>query len=415
MRDIWDTARHAEPPEAEALREQVREIGFRSLRPYAADADRTGEPPADLLADVDCRTLCRLLIPAEHGGGWQSKRDTCLDIYRRPDLRVIVMEEAGYGDAGLLLALPGPALTAPILARADRLRERVFESFVEGPPTWAAFALSEPGAGSDVARLSTVATPIPDGYALDGTKWFVGHGARARWFVVFARVAGLNGPFAVRPFLVEQGTPGLVSGQLLPSLGLRGLGLAAVTLRGCRVPIDHALVPDAVRKFGDYPWNLTFRFFRPLVAALAVGTARAAVEYASMFIHQNGATHAGAKAWSALRVRFDAIVTRIHAARLMTWQAARESDQARHAIARASMAKNLAASVALEAATFAMEAAGIAGACRDAPAERLFRDAKAFDLLEGSGDIHRLLIARSLVGSELAGRVGGGAYGDETC
>jgi len=410
MRDLWPCV--PDTREADSLREQIRQIAIDELRPYAARADQTGAVPAECLEHGDVRALSRLLVPVEYGGGWRSPKGICLDVYRRPDLRVVAMEEAAYGDAALVLALPGPALAAPILAGGDPLCARVFDSFVTDAPTWAAFALSEPGAGSDATRIMATATRSGDEYVLEGTKWFVGNGARARWTVVFARVTGTAGPFAIRPFLVERGTPGFSVGGMLPSLGLRALGLASLELRSCRVPAEHALLADCVRSHGDYPWNLTFRYFRPVVAALAVGLARAALEQAATRIRQNGAVHASARCWSVVRARFGAIATRVHAARLMTRRAASEAEANRAGMASASMAKNLAAAAALEAASFAAEIAGVAGACRDHPEDRLFRDAKAFDLLEGSGDIHRLLIARSLAGQDRTRAGAGRRYGN---
>jgi acyl-CoA dehydrogenase len=393
-------------PEQAALRDEFRWFARTALRPFAAQAGASGEVPAALLARPEIANVMRIYIPLEFGGGWRSLDSPggIYDLAGNAFLRVLAMEEGGYGDAPLFAAMPGPSLAAPIVrAWAPReLQQRLFSMFVDGSgPRWAAFAMTEPQAGSDVTALSTSAVRDENGWVLNGTKWFIGGGALASWVVVFATTNPRLGRFGLQAFLVERGTPGFHVGRRLRTDGFRAMTLSELKFEHCRIPHANALSPpitEGRRKSSGFDGGMrTFQQFRPAVAALGIGAARSALEYAREILSQNGARHSGAHSWNAASARLEELETTLHAARLLCWRAAWLLDQGNDATREISMAKAASATAAIEVCSACLDLAGRAALAGDAPLEKLFRDAKAFDLLEGTGDMHRFTIARCLL------------------
>jgi acyl-CoA dehydrogenase len=258
--------------------------------------------------------------------------------------------------------------------------------------------MSEPDAGSDVGAIRTTARKRPDGgYVIDGRKWFIGNGARAEWVTVFANVAPDRGQFGLRIFVVHRGTPGFRVGRVLPTMGLKALQVSELVFEECGVPED-AVLEIAGRKgeAGIQAALKTFSCFRPAVAATAMGVARAAIDMLEQLVRQNGARHAQARQWRAVAQRIDEMRAEVEAVRSLVWRAAARHDEGKGNEREASMAKVMGADVVLRICAEIMELAGAAGATDELPFERLFRDAVAFDMLEGTGDIHRLMVARAL-------------------
>ena len=212
-----------------SLVEEFRFFARELLRPHAAEADRSGSVPASLsLGRPEVLNYMRSSVPREFAGGWRSLADgkTEYDLFGRAILRVLASEEGGYGDAALFVALPGANLAAPVVQAfaSDEMKKAFFSCFAGNFPQWAAFALSEPHAGSDMAAISTTAQKQDHGYVLNGKKSFVGNGARATWTVVMATVNRRLGQFGIRPVMVHQGIPGFTVLRRLCCLGVLGAG-----------------------------------------------------------------------------------------------------------------------------------------------------------------------------------------------
>jgi acyl-CoA dehydrogenase len=316
--------------------------------------------------------------------------------------RVLAWEEAGFGDAALFMSLPGPGLAAPVIHAygTPEQQKLFFSTFTKTTiPRWAAFAVSEPNAGSDMAAMSTTAQKEKSEYVLNGTKWFVGSGGRATWIVVFATAGRHLGRFGIKAFLVHRDTPGFRATRRLPSLGLRVLGLTELKFENCRLNEKYVLALRGAntRERGFDAALTTFQQFRPLVSSLAIGIARAALEQVEEVVTQNGAKHSGAIHWSLVRERLRTMRTRLHAARLICRKAAWLQDRGLENNAEVSMAKIMSAKVGMEICSEALDIAGKAALADDSLLQKLFRDMKGFDILEGTGEIHRLMLVRHLL------------------
>jgi acyl-CoA dehydrogenase len=274
-------------------------------------------------------------------------------------------------------------------------RQRFLEPF-QNPdrPRWAAFAMTEPGAGSDVAGIRTSARREGDFYVLNGAKSFAANASRADWIVVFATVDPSLGREGHRAFVVERGTPGLGDFQIEHKMGLKAYESTSFTLKDCRMPVANLLGGEEhyARRAGFKGAMQSFNATRPTIAAMAVGMGRAALDESLSFAREHGLLRE-----SRARDRLERIRRRLRAARLLCWRAAWLADLRRPNMLEASMAKAVAPTVALEAATFGMDLLGEVGGRGDHLVEKLFRDVKAMDIVEGTGQIQRIVMARQLV------------------
>jgi acyl-CoA dehydrogenase len=388
-----------------AFREDMAAFAASFLRPFSSIADQLADFPSSLYVP-EIFAAMQSFLPVEFNGGWPGRSGQKLDIARDPLLRILMNEEAAYGDAALFIALPGPGLTVPIIDffGTDEQKQRLFSTFVrQTKPRWAAFAMSEPGAGSDFAALSTTAREEKDCYVLNGSKWFVGNGLRAEWIVVFASTNPKLGSFGIKAFIIERGTPGFKASRVLKTMGLRAVQISELQFVECRIAKENLLSPPGAGKRGGFDGSLlTLQQFRPAVAAMAIGTARAALDLADAWLSQNGASHGLARRWQEKKQRLESLRTRVHAARLVCWKAAWLQQRGQPNLVEISMAKAFAAKVAMQSCSVAVEIAGAAGILAYPLLEKLQRDAKAFDLLEGTGDIHRLMLTRAVLRGNLS-------------
>jgi acyl-CoA dehydrogenase len=262
-------------------------------------------------------------------------------------------------------------------------------------PRWACFAMTEPGAGSDAAAIATSARKDGDGWILSGAKCFIGGASRADWILVQAVVGGEHGRGAQRSFFVERATPGLGGWKIEKKMGLKAYESTSFTLSDCRVPAANLLGGEAryESSAGFKTAMRTFNAGRPIIAANAVGMGRAALDEALAFARENDLL-----ARDRVRDRLEAMARKLRMARLVCLRAGWLADCERPNITEASMAKALAAGVAQEATALGMELLGVTGARGDHLIEKLYRDVKAMDIVEGTGQVQRVIIARNLVG-----------------
>jgi len=261
-------------------------------------------------------------------------------------------------------------------------------------PRWGSFAMTEPGAGSDVAAIRTSARRDGDHYVLNGEKSFAANASRADWIVVWATVDPALGRAGHRAFVVERGTPGLGDWKIERKMGLKAYESTSFTLRGCRVPASNMLGGEEryAKRAGFKGAMQSFNATRPMIGAMAVGIGRAALDEAAAFARETG--RGGDP---RVRDRLERTRRKLRVARLLCWRAAWLADQQQPNMVEASMAKAHAPAAALEAAILGMELLGEVGARGDHLIEKLFRDVKAMDIVEGTGQIQRIVIARQLV------------------
>lgn len=314
---------------------------------------------------------------------------------------VLSIAELCWGDAGLVLSLPRQGLgNSAIAAVATKEQLARFQG------RWAAMAITEPGCGSDSANIQTTARLDGDHYVLNGEKIFVTAGARAEMVVVWATLDKSRGRAAIRSFVVEKGTPGFTMTRVEHKLGIKASDTANFILDNCRVPRENLLgSPDIAEDTGFSGVMQTFDNTRPLVAAMAVGLARAALDRTREILTEAGveldydrpARNQSAAAAELLRMEAD-----IESAYLLVMQAAWMADNGRPNSTQASMAKAKAGRMCVDVTSRCVELCGSVGFNEHELLEKWARDSKIFDIFEGTQQIQQLIIARRLLGKTSA-------------
>ena len=389
------------------MRDWVHEFAASVIRPAAAEWDEREETPWPILEEAAKIGLYSLDFFAN-----QFFEESGLGF-------VTAVEELFWGDAGIGLSLVGSTLAA-LAVTANGTPEQVGEWCPQmfgtvGEVKLGAFCSSEPDAGSDVSSIRTRAVydEARDEWVLNGVKTWATNGGIANVHVVVAAVDPELGSRGQASFIVPPGTRGLSQGQKFRKHGIRASHTAEVVLENVRVPgrclvggkdrLDERLarVREGGRG-GEQAAMRTFEASRPSVAAMAVGVARAALEYASeyaghrvQFGHPIGQNQAVAFMLADMQASVDA-------ARLLTWRAAwmaRQSRRFRHA--EGSMSKLVAGETAVRVTEQAIQILGGNGYTRDFPVERWHRDAKIFTIFEGTSEIQRMLIGRAVTGLDV--------------
>ncbi len=313
---------------------------------------------------------------------------------------VLGIVELCWGDVGLLLSMPRQGLGNSAIASVAS--EEQLERY---GGRWAAMAITEPEAGSDSAAIRTTAELDGDEYVLNGEKIFVTSGDRAELIVVWATLDRSKGRAAIKSFIVERDNPGLELDRLEHKLGIRASDTASFTLRDCRVPKEALLGdPEIEVEKGFVGAMQTFDNTRPLVAAMAVGVARAALEETRAQLAAAGVEidyTAAAAHQRAAAARFLEMEADYEAARLLTMHAAWMADNGKPNSLQASIAKAKAGRTCVEVTLGCVELCGAVGYGEGELLEKWARDAKILDIFEGTQQIQLLIVARGAAGQEL--------------
>lgn len=350
--------------------------------------------------------LAALMDGLNAGGGQKGSGIDTLQQGQGPDQGVrnganmstcLGMTELCWGDVGLALSIPRQGLgNAAITAVANAEQKKRFQGL------WAAMAITEPGAGSDSANIRTTARLDGDEWVLDGEKIYVTSGSRADAVVVWATLDRNLGRAAIKSFVVPRGTPGMEVVRLDRKMGIRASDTASITLTDCRIPKENLLgTADIDTKKGFSGVMQTFDNTRPVVAAMGVGVARAALEHARELLAQEGVDirYRGPlfakRAVEAELIRMEA---EWEAGRLLMLKAAWMADNGIPNSTEASMSKAKAARVANEITLRCVELCGGLGYSEDGLLEKWARDSKIIDIFEGTQQIQLLIIARRLLG-----------------
>jgi acyl-CoA dehydrogenase len=310
---------------------------------------------------------------------------------------VLGIVELCWGDVGLLLSMPRQGLGNSAIASVATA-----EQLERYGGRWAAMAITEPEAGSDSAAIRTTAELDGDEYVLNGEKIFVTSGDRADLIVVWATLDRDAGRAAIKSFIVERDNPGLKLDRLEHKLGIRASDTANFTLQDCRVPVEALLGDPEVKVEKGFAGAMqTFDNTRPLVAAMAVGVTRAALEETRARLAGAGVEvgyAAPALSQHAAAARFLEMEADYEAARLLTLQAAWMADNGRPNSLQASMAKAKAGRTGVDVTLGCVELCGAVGYGEGELLEKWARDAKILDIFEGTQQIQLLIIARQLLG-----------------
>ena len=380
---------------------QAHQVAKHVFRPISRKYDRAEH---DYPKELDL--LAALMDGLNAGGGQKGTGIDTLQQGQGPDEGVrnganmstcLGMTELCWGDVGLALSIPRQGLgNAAITAVANAEQKKRFKGL------WAAMAITEPGAGSDSANIRTTARLDGDEWVLDGEKIYVTAGSRADAVVVWATLDRNLGRAAIKSFVVPRETPGMEVVRLDKKMGIRASDTASITLTDCRIPKENLLgTADIDTKKGFSGVMQTFDNTRPVVAAMGVGVARAALEHArellageGIDIRYRGPLFAK-RAVEAELIRMEA---EWEAGRLLMLKAAWMADNGIPNSTEASMSKAKAARVANEITLRCVELCGGLGYSEEGLLEKWARDSKIIDIFEGTQQIQLLIIARRLLG-----------------
>lgn len=300
--------------------------------------------------------------------------------------QVVFFEELAYGDVGALMAAPGAPLAGPLVqGLGDAAQREWFFGRLRAAPTFTFFALTEPDRGSDAGALSTALSEDGAGFRLTGTKKYIGNASRAQLGVVFARAH--PGPLGVRAVMVDSSDPGF-SAAALPTVGLTGALLGEINFDDVPIPADRLLGSHlpATRR-GAWAWTRMFNRLRPRVATMAIGLARAAHDYV---VAQRRAPR------TSEGERMADLALRIGGAKQLVRRAAVAVDRNPNDGHLASAAKVAAARVAEEATLLGAELLGPGARFEHPVFDRLVRDVRGFEFMEGAGNVQKLSVAQQL-------------------
>jgi len=323
------------------------------------------------------------------------------------------IEEMCWGDAGLVLCLAGPGLggAAVFTSGTQEQMGRFLKRFGEGKPVWAAMAMTESGCGSDTSAITATAVRDGDEWVLNGEKIFVTAGKRALedsdgFVVVWATVDKTAGRAGMKPFVVEAGTPGMRVEKLEKKLGIRASDTATIVFEDCRIPYENILGSPEVRKIdrtktaGFQKAMATFDATRPIVAAQAIGVARAALDFVKDVLEKEGIEiryGVPRQKLSALEHDVMEMESAYKAAKLLTLRAVWMMSQGQANSLEASMSKAKAGLAVTKITQKAVELMGPLGYSRKYLFEKCMRDAKINDIFEGTGQINMLIVARRVL------------------
>jgi alkylation response protein AidB-like acyl-CoA dehydrogenase len=368
--------------EQRELQALAHEFAARELRPIAREWDEREDYPPGLLAKAAVAGLTSYAIPAEFGGGGVSAVTAAL-----------IAEELSRGCAGLAATIQATMFPVRPLVRfgTDDQRRRYLPLLASDTGTLAAIAFTEAHAGSDLAAIRATARPDADSkgaWILDGEKVYVTNGGIADLTVVFARAEE-----GITAFLVERDDAGVTAGRKERKLGLRASHTGSVVLDGARIPAGRLLGEpgDGFLVAMDF-----FEVSRPQVAAAAVGVARAAFEHAAEYAREREAFGRPIVDRQGVSFKLADMAMEIEAARLLVWRACAAVDAGGDAGLLGSYAKAFAADCAMRATTDAVQILGGAGVMRDHPVEKWMRDAKVFQVVEGTSEVQRQIVATYL-------------------
>jgi alkylation response protein AidB-like acyl-CoA dehydrogenase len=368
----------------EMLRAATREFADGEIAPIAAEMDEKACIPADLRRKLRDQNYFSLLIPEEYGGAGVDHVSYAL-----------VLEELSRASAAvsILVAVHNSVGATPIqMFGTDEQRKTWLPLLARD--YLGAFALTEPGSGSDAAALITRAQRNGEHYVLNGSKTFITNGLHADLFLVMARTSQEQKHRGITAFLVEKGTPGLRPGKSIHKMGLLASDTNEMYFEDCRVPAANRLGPEG------HGFKVAMQALdggRIGVAAQAVGIAQAALEAAAKYARERVQFDRTISEFQAIQWMIADMATEIEAARHLTHRAAWLKDRGRPCGPQASMAKLYASRVARVAADYAVQIHGGYGYTKEFAVERYYRDAKVTELYEGTSEIQRIVIAGSIL------------------
>jgi len=368
--------------EQQMIRTMARKMAGERLAPGAANIDRTGEFPWDIIEFYCENHLLEMPVPAEYGGGGADELSCCL-----------LVEEfaAECANSAHALADHWLGITPLLLGCNEEQKKRIYPMLGK---KLVAFSLTEPEAGSDVRNLKTRAVLKGSDYILNGAKCFCTDGAFADYIVIFAQTDPEAGSRGISAFFVGTKTPGFSIGKIEDQMGMRGTPACEIILEDCRVPKENLVGKEN----GGYGLAMqTFDHTRPIDAALGVGLAQGALNYAKNYAKQRVQFGRPIADFQAIQFMLADMAIGIEAARNLVYKAVSLIDNGAVDSMFSAMANCFATDTAMKVTTDAIQVLGGYGYIKDHPVERMFRDAKLLQIVEGTNQIQRIVVASNLL------------------
>jgi len=356
--------------------------------PVAAHYDRTGEYPWEVLKKAHANGLMNLHIPEEYGGMGLGTLDGCL-----------ITEKMAYGCTGIMTAIEANGLgSMPIMIAGNHEQKKKYLTRLIEEPIMCAYGVTEPGAGSDVASIKTKAVKKGDDYVINGQKMWITNGGVADFYFVLARTnpdPKCPASKAFTGFIVDRDTPGVTPGRKELNMGQRCSDTRGITFEDVVVPKENILIGEGA---GFKVAMGAFDKTRPPVAAGAVGIAQRALDEATKYAVERKTFGQPIINHQAVNFMLADMAIGIESSRLCYIKSAWQADNKIRNTYYASIAKCLAGDVANKAATDAVQIFGGNGFNTEYPVEKLMRDAKIYQIYEGTAQIQRIIIGRELLG-----------------
>jgi alkylation response protein AidB-like acyl-CoA dehydrogenase len=370
--------------EQKLFQKTIHEFCEKEIKPLAKKIDREEYFPWELYKKMGKMGLMGMTVPKKYGGAGIDRVSY-----------MIALEEISRvcGSTGITVEAHNSLGVGHIYEKGTEEQRKKYLPKLTSGKAIAAWALTEPNAGSDAASLQTKAVLDGDEWVLDGTKQFITSGDIAEVVTVMAKTDKEKGAKGISAFLVEKGTPGFKAGQLEDKLGLRGSKTAELILEDCRIPKSHLIGEKDMGFIGAM--NILDRG-RTAIGAMSVGIARAALEDSIEYAKERQQFGKPIGKNQAIQWMIADMATEIDAARLLVYRAAYLEDKNVPFSIEASMAKLFGSEIAMRATVKAMQIHGGYGYMRDRPLERYFRDVKLCQIGEGTSEVQRMVIAKRL-------------------
>ncbi|MAQ19170.1 MAG: acyl-CoA dehydrogenase [Sandaracinus sp.] len=370
--------------EHKALVESARRFVKERIVPVAAEADQTSKFPKDVFDEAWELGLVAPIIPEDCGG---------LGFHEME--HVLITEELAYGCTGIQTSMTANALAATpiILAGSDAIKKK-YLGMLTSEPVFAAYAITEPAAGSDAAGIQMRAEKKGDDWVLNGEKCYITNGSWAKWYTVFATVDPTQRHKGIMAFVVDRDTPGISVGKKEDKLGQRASDTATIAFEDVVVPKENVL---AEAGHGFKLAMQTFDRTRPDIGAGACGLMRRALDESIAFAKERKTFGVPIAEHQMVQAMLAEMAIKYEATRLLVHKAAWMIDQGSRNSLVASYSKAFGADSAMQVATDAVQVFGGAGYMKDYPVEKLMRDAKILQIYEGTSQIQRMVIARNIL------------------
>lgn len=369
--------------EQKELQRLAQDFTAKEIIPKAAYHDKTGEYPREIAKKAWELGLMNTHIPEEFGGLGLGVFEGCL-----------ITEEFAYGCTGIATAMEANSLaSAPVIVAGNNEQKKKYLGFMTAEPVFAAYCVTEPNAGSDVAGIQTTAKCIGNDYILNGQKMWITNGSVAKWYFILAYTDPSKKHKGMTGFIVDANTPGITVGKKEINMGQRASDTRGITFEDVKVPAANRLGNEGD---GFKIAMAAFDHTRPTVSAGAVGLARRAMDEAIQYAMARKTFGVPIAQHQGVSFMIADMAKDIEAARLLVWRAAWEIDQGRRNTKFAAFAKAFAADMAMRVATDAVQVHGGYGYSTEYVVEKLMRDAKIYQIYEGTSQIQRLIIAKEI-------------------